>query len=440
MDPRGGLTRAPAGPTSLLQVQVLKFLFFKFKCSSSSAVLSTSLVVSNEHGGAHILDTDSSLISVSDLCSGMPFPKNLETAKEVEAIVRENGAVAATIAILDGIPCVGLSTEELERLAKLGSKAQKTARRDIAHVVAMRANGATTVSATMFFASMVGIPVFVTGGIGGVHRHGEHTMDISSDLTELGKTPVAVISAGVKSILDIPRTLEYLETQGVCVAAYKTHEFPAFFTESSGCKVPCRVDSPDDCARLIGNYANEFINFNRGVIFLAAINIQTTFSGHSLEQENQRVLAENQELQNRINSLTIVRPLGDASTSQPVPFDQATHTTYYAPVRPDEQSTTAGDLDPILAGAEPNIRAVDRARTVARHSAVSLSNGTDRHQLEGMARVAQEMPPTSTPNGNVGSTQQTVPLPRTPSGFSRLASLNSNQINPELTLANLDLE
>ncbi|KDO44930.1 hypothetical protein CISIN_1g0237171mg, partial [Citrus sinensis] len=104
----------------------------------------------------------------------MPYPQNFETAKEVEAIVRNNGAVPATIAILEGLPCVGLSTEELERLAKLGSKAQKTARRDIAHVVATRGNGATTVSATMFFASMVGIPVFVTGGIGGVHRHGEH--------------------------------------------------------------------------------------------------------------------------------------------------------------------------------------------------------------------------------------------------------------------------
>uniref|UniRef100_A0A6N2MI47 Pseudouridine-5'-phosphate glycosidase n=1 Tax=Salix viminalis TaxID=40686 RepID=A0A6N2MI47_SALVM len=182
--------------------------------------------------GHPVVALESTIIS-----HGMPYPKNLETAKEVEAIVRENGAVPATVAILDGVPCVGLSMGELERLATLGTKAQKTARRDIAHVVANRGNGATTVSATMFFASMVGIHVFVTGGIGGVHRHGEQTMDISSDLTELGRTPVAVISAGVKSILDIPRTLEYLETQGVCVAAYNTNEFPAFFTERSGCKV-----------------------------------------------------------------------------------------------------------------------------------------------------------------------------------------------------------
>ncbi|KAL5764646.1 hypothetical protein ACOSQ2_017240 [Xanthoceras sorbifolium] len=235
--------------------------------------------------GHAVVALESTIIS-----HGMPFPKNLETAKEVEAIVRENGAVAATIAILDGIPCVGLSTEELERLAKLGSKAQKTARRDIAHVVAMRANGATTVSATMFFASMVGIPVFVTGGIGGVHRHGEHTMDISSDLTELGKTPVAVISAGVKSILDIPRTLEYLETQGVCVAAYKTHEFPAFFTESSGCKVPCRVDSPDDCARLID--ANMKLKLGSGVLIAVPIPKEHTASGSLIESAIQSALKE----------------------------------------------------------------------------------------------------------------------------------------------------
>ncbi|KAF7840429.1 Pseudouridine-5'-phosphate glycosidase isoform C [Senna tora] len=215
--------------------------------------------------GRPVVALESTIIS-----HGMPYPKNLQTAKEVEAIVRENGAVPATIAILDGTPCVGLSTEDLERLAILGTRAQKTARRDIAHVVASGGNGATTVSATMFLASMVNIPVFVTGGIGGVHRHGEHTMDISSDLTELGRTPVAVISAGVKSILDIPRTLEYLETQGVCVAAYKTNEFPAFFTESSGCKVHCRVDTPEDCARLIGRKKSISL-FQIKNIFLASL-------------------------------------------------------------------------------------------------------------------------------------------------------------------------
>ncbi|XP_050204140.1 pseudouridine-5'-phosphate glycosidase [Mercurialis annua] len=238
--------------------------------------------------GHAVVALESTIIS-----HGMPYPQNLETAKEVEAIVRKNGAVPATIAILDGIPCVGLSVEELERLATLGTKAQKTARRDIAYVVATGGNGATTVSATMCFASMVGISVFVTGGIGGVHRHGEHTMDISSDLTELGRTPVAVVSAGVKSILDIPRTLEYLETQGVCVAAYKTNELPAFFTETSGCKAPCRVETPEDCARLID--ASLKLKLGNGILITAPIPKEHSASGNLIESAIQNALREARE-------------------------------------------------------------------------------------------------------------------------------------------------
>lgn len=238
--------------------------------------------------GQPVVALESTIIS-----HGMPFPQNLETAKEVEAIVRENGAVPATIAILNGIPHIGLNMEELEKLARLGKKCQKTARRDIAYVVATKGNGATTVSATMVFASMVGIPVFVTGGIGGVHRHGETTMDISSDLTELGRTPVAVISAGVKSILDIPRTLEFLETQGVCVATYKTDEFPAFFTETSGCKVPCRLDSPEDCARLID--ANSKLNLGNGVLIAVPIPKEHSASGNLIESAIDRALREARE-------------------------------------------------------------------------------------------------------------------------------------------------
>lgn len=238
--------------------------------------------------GRAVVALESTIIS-----HGMPYPQNLETAKEVEGIVRENGAVPATIAILDGTPCIGLSVEELERLATLGTRAQKTARRDIAFVVASGGNGATTVSATMFFASMVHIPVFVTGGIGGVHRHGEYTMDISSDLTELGRTPVAVICAGVKSILDIPRTLEYLETQGVCVAAYKTNEFPAFFTESSGCKAPCRVDTPEDFARIIE--ANVKLKLGSGILLAVPIPREHSTSGHVIESAIQKALEEARE-------------------------------------------------------------------------------------------------------------------------------------------------
>nr|XP_009405707.1 PREDICTED: uncharacterized protein LOC103988795 isoform X1 [Musa acuminata subsp. malaccensis] len=235
--------------------------------------------------GNPVVALESTIIS-----HGMPYPQNLQTAKEVEAIVRENGAVPATIAILDGVPCIGLNNAQLERLAKLGINAQKTSRRDIPHVVAAGSNGATTVSATMFFASKVGIPIFVTGGIGGVHRHGETTMDISSDLTELGKTPVAVISAGVKSILDIPRTLEYLETQGVTVAAYKTNEFPAFFSGTSGCKVPCRVDTPEQCARLI--HANLKLGLGSGMLIAVPIPEKHVSAGNVIESAIQKSLEE----------------------------------------------------------------------------------------------------------------------------------------------------
>ncbi|XP_042416831.1 pseudouridine-5'-phosphate glycosidase-like isoform X3 [Zingiber officinale] len=189
---------------------------------------------------------------------------NLQTAKEVQAILKANGAVPATIAILDGVPCIGLNNEQLERLAKLGSKAQKTARRDISHVVASGGNGATTVSATMFFASKVGIPVFVTGGVGGVHRHAETTMDISSDLTELGKTPMAVISAGVKSILDIPRTLEYL--------------------------APCRLDTPEQCARLI--YANMKLGLGSGMLIAVPAPEEHVAAGNAIESAIKKALEE----------------------------------------------------------------------------------------------------------------------------------------------------
>lgn len=150
----------------------------------------------------------------------MPYPQNVETAREVEAIVRSHGAVPATIAILDGAIRVGLSAEELEHLGRTGLKAQKVSRRDIAACVAQRAVGATTVSATMLLAHKAGIKVFVTGGCGGVHRG--DAMDVSADLTELSRTPVAVVCAGIKSILDIPRSLEFLETMGVKSIIYIT--------------------------------------------------------------------------------------------------------------------------------------------------------------------------------------------------------------------------
>eukprot|EP00850_Spirogloea_muscicola_P006376 SM000030S11385 [mRNA] locus=s30:436968:440921:+ [translate_table: standard] len=224
------------------------------------------------------------------ICHGMPYPQNLETALAVEETVRQNGATPATIAILNGTLHIGLAPPDLQRLAALGKAAKKVARRDIAPTVAKRENGATTVSATMFFAAKVGIRVFVTGGIGGVHRMGESTMDISSDLTELGRTPVAVVCAGAKSVLDIPRTLEYLETQGVTVVAYGANEFPAFFTRSSGCPAPCRVDTPEECAQLIE--ANARLDLQSGMVIGAPVPEQHTQAAAQVQDAIQSALKE----------------------------------------------------------------------------------------------------------------------------------------------------
>ncbi|KAI9500213.1 Indigoidine synthase A like protein-domain-containing protein [Coemansia spiralis] len=183
---------------------------------------------------------------------GMPYPQNVETAQAVEAIVANNGSTAATIALMDGKICVGLDEESLVRLGKSKIPAVKTSRRDIAIVLSQRILGATTVSGTMVAAHMAGIKIFATGGIGGVHRGAETTMDVSTDLTELGRTPVAVICAGAKSILDLSKTLEYLETQGVPVVAYgKTSEFPAFFSPHSGLRAPWSLQTPEQVAALI---------------------------------------------------------------------------------------------------------------------------------------------------------------------------------------------
>lgn len=184
------------------------------------------------------------------IAHGMPYPQNLEMAQAVEAIVREGGAVPATIAIVEGRVRVGLSGEELERFASAEGVAKASAR-DIAPTIVRRATAGTTVAATMAIAARAGIDIFATGGIGGVHRGAAETFDISADLTELARTPVAVVSAGCKSILDIPKTLEFLETQGVPVLGYGTDEFPAFFVRSSGERVDHRFDTPRDVAAVI---------------------------------------------------------------------------------------------------------------------------------------------------------------------------------------------
>jgi pseudouridine-5'-phosphate glycosidase len=179
---------------------------------------------------------------------GMPYPKNVETAAAVEQAVREVGAVPATIAVSGGRLKVGLSADEIERLGNLGPKVIKCSRRDLPFVLARKEDGATTVAATMIIAAMAGIRVFATGGIGGVHRGVEETMDISADLEELARTNVAVVCAGIKSVLDIGRTLEYLETAGVPVVGYQTDTLPAFYSRSSGFPVDYRVDNAADAA------------------------------------------------------------------------------------------------------------------------------------------------------------------------------------------------
>jgi pseudouridine-5'-phosphate glycosidase len=182
---------------------------------------------------------------------GMPFPQNLEMARQVEAVVREAGAVPATIALMDGRIRVGLAGKDLEALAESGGSAAKASRRDVAALLASRTTAGTTVATTMQAADMAGIRLFATGGIGGVHRGAELNLDISADLQELSRTPVAVVCAGAKAILDLPKTLEVLETLGVPVVGYGTDEFPAFWTRSSGLPVSARVDGAEQAGMLI---------------------------------------------------------------------------------------------------------------------------------------------------------------------------------------------
>ena len=195
---------------------------------------------------------------------GMPYPQNVETALNCEKIIRENGAVPATIAILNGKLKVGLSEEELDFLGKQGMKIQKTSRRDIAYNVTNKINGATTVSATMYIASLANIHVFATGGIGGVHRNAETTMDISADLEELSETGVVVVCAGVKSILNIGLTMEYLETKGVEVIGYQTKTLPAFYSRESDFEVNFKIDTAEEIASVF--HTKQALNLRGGML------------------------------------------------------------------------------------------------------------------------------------------------------------------------------
>ena len=193
--------------------------------------------------GRPVVALESTIIS-----HGMPYPQNVETALKVEQTIRDNGAVPATIAIIGGQLKAGCTPEEIEYLGKKGQAITKASRRDLPVLIARKEDGATTVTTTMIIAAMAGIKIFATGGIGGVHRGAQQTFDISADLEELAQTPVMVICAGAKSILDLGLTLEYLETKGVPVIGYQTEELPAFYTRHSGFNVDYRIDSPEALA------------------------------------------------------------------------------------------------------------------------------------------------------------------------------------------------
>ena len=235
--------------------------------------------------GKPVVALESTIIS-----HGMPYPKNVQTALTVEQTVRDNGAVPATIAIIKGVCTVGCAKEEIEHLGKAGLSVTKTSRRDIPVVVAKGLDGATTVASTMILASMAGIKVFATGGIGGVHRGAQETMDISADLEELARTPVNVVCAGAKSILDLGLTLEYLETKGVAVIGYQTNELPAFFTRRSGFKVPMRMDSPDEIASAI--HAKDALSLGGGMLICNPIPEQYSMDADYIESVIQEAVSE----------------------------------------------------------------------------------------------------------------------------------------------------
>lgn len=195
---------------------------------------------------------------------GMPYPQNVETALKVEEIIRDNGAIPSTIAIINGKFKVGLTKDEIEYLGKSGQMIVKASRRDIPYLISKKVDGATTVASTMIAAEIAGIKVFATGGIGGVHRGASTSFDVSADLQELANTNVAVVCAGIKSILDLGLTLEYLETHGVPVLGYKTKELPAFYTQKSGFEVDYRLDSATEIAKFI--QAKWDMNLKGGVV------------------------------------------------------------------------------------------------------------------------------------------------------------------------------
>lgn len=236
-------------------------------------------------GGRPVVALESTIIS-----HGMPYPKNVKTALRVEEMVRRNGALPATTALLDGQIVVGLTEEEIERVGQAGLSSTKTSRRDIPIVLAEKKIGSTTVTGTMLAAHLAGISVLATGGIGGVHRRGETTMDISADLEELSQTSVMVVCSGAKSVLDIGRTLEYLETKGVPVIGFQTDRMPAFYTRDSGFSLAARLDEPADIARAFE--IKRSLGLSGGMMVANPIPVENEMDAEAIENTIQEALRE----------------------------------------------------------------------------------------------------------------------------------------------------
>ena len=235
--------------------------------------------------GKPVVALESTIIS-----HGMPYPQNVETAMNVEKLIRENGAVPATIAIIKGRLKAGLTAEEIDYLGRAGHAVPKASRRDLPVLVAQGSDGACTVTTTMMIAHMAGIQVFATGGIGGVHRGAETTMDISADLEELGQTPVMVVCAGAKSILDLGLTLEYLETKGVPVIGYGTNELPAFYTRKSGFGVDYELDTPEELAAAF--HAERELGMKNGMLVTNPIPEKYSMDHKVIDKAIEQALAE----------------------------------------------------------------------------------------------------------------------------------------------------